>query len=545
MNYLNANAWQLPSLINKEQVAEIQQEFLRSWQELNVQAQKGELQPPRNRRFRGEAWEQNQQALLSAHVWQLYANTLERMAHTVSDSPQIQERLAFAAMQWAEALCPANYLVTNPDVLQKAVETKGQSLLQGAQNFLHDAQKGRMQQTDESKFAVGENLAVTPGKVIYQNELLQLIQYQPQQASVHEIPLFIVPPNINKYYILDLQQENSFVRYAVEQGMQVFLVSWRNPLPNDDDGILDASWGDYLDHGILQAIKVVQDISGSKQLNTLGFCVGGTLLASALSLAKARGESIANSMTLLTSMLDFHDVGIMRVFVDEASALLREWQLSGANKLMQASDLATTFSFLRPSELVWNYVTSNYLKGETPSAFDILYWNADSTNLPAPFFTWYFRNTYLENNLQVPGKVKVDGTPIDFSNLDMPVYMYASIDDHIVPWRTAYASSRILSGAERFVLGASGHIAGVINPPAHNKRHYWAYDTETKATFPGAADNWLASAPKHEGSWWGDWSQWLAKRAGKKKAAPKTLGNKNHPALEDAPGQYVKTKAVS
>ncbi len=545
MNFLSSQTWQAPSLINKDQLVEIQQEFLSTWQELNVQAQKGELQPPRNRRFKGEAWAQNQQALLSAHVWQLYANTLERMAHTVSDSPQMQERLAFASMQWAEALCPANYLITNPDAMHTAMQTKGQSLLQGAQNFLQDVQKGRMQQTDESKFAVGENLAVTPGSVIYQNELLQLIQYQPQQASVYETPLFIVPPSINKYYILDLQPENSFVRYALDQGKQVFLISWRNPLAEDDDGILDASWGDYLEHGILQAIKVAQDVSGSPKLNTLGFCVGGTMLASALSLAKARGENPANSMTLLTAMLDFHDVGILRVFVDEAFALLREWQLSGSNKLMQASDLATTFSFLRPSELVWNYVTSNYLKGETPSAFDILYWNADSTNLPGPFFTWYFRNTYLENNLKVPGKVKIDSVPIDFSRLDMPVYMYASIDDHIVPWRTAYASSGILPGADRFVLGASGHIAGVINPPAQNRRHYWAYDAAGVAEFPGSGDDWLSSAPKHEGSWWGDWDQWLSKKSGKKKTAPKTLGNKNYPVLEAAPGQYVKTKAVS
>lgn len=523
---------------------QIQQDFLRSWQELNQQAQKGELQPLRNRRFRAEAWSQNQSSLLSAHVWQLYADTLEKMAYAITDSPQVQARLAFAAMQWAEALSPANYLFTNPDALQTAVQTQGQSLIQGLQNFFYDAQRGRMQQTDESKFAVGENLAVTLGAVVYENELLQLIQYQPQQGSVYETPLFIVPPNINKYYILDLQQENSFVRYALEQGMQVYLISWRNPLPNDDDGILDATWGDYLEHGILQSMQVAQDISGAAKLNVLGFCVGGTMLASALSLAKARGENPAQSMTLLTSMLDFHDVGIMRVFVDEASALLREWMLSGS-KIMLASDLATTFSFLRPSELVWNYVTSNYLKGETPPAFDILYWNADSTNLGGAFYTWYFRNTYLENNLKVPGKVKVDNIPIDFSQLSLPTYMYASIDDHIVPWRAAYASTALLPGADRFVLGASGHIAGVINPPAQNRRHYWAYDTSEAPVFPGMADDWLAAAPKHDGSWWGDWVQWLVSHAGKKKTAPKTLGNKNYPVIEDAPGRYVKVRAVA
>lgn len=544
MSHISSNNWQSLSLLDQEKLGEIQQEFLRTWQELNVQAQKGELEPPRNRRFRGDAWAQSQQSLLSAHLWELYADTLNRMAYTVTDSPKIHEQLAFAAMQWAEALSPANYLVTNPDAMQTAVETQGQSLLKGAQNFLKDAQRGRMQQTDESQFAVGENLAVTPGAVVYQNELFQLIHYQPQQASVYEVPLLVVPPNINKYYILDLQQNNSFVRYALEQGQQVFLISWRNALPNDDDGILDATWGDYLEHGILKALEVVQDISESKKVNTLGFCVGGTLLASALSIAKDRGENPASSMTLLTAMLDYSDVGIMGVFVDEGLAVLREWMLSGS-KLMKGSDLATTFSFLRPSELVWNYVSSNYLKGETPPAFDILYWNSDGTNLPGPFYTWYFRNTYLENNLVVGGKVKVDGSPIDFKKLTLPTYMYGSIDDHIVPWKTAYCSTAIVPGAERFVLGASGHIAGVINPPAANRRHYWAYDAAEKADFPGVAEDWLEQAPKHEGSWWPDWSAWLVKQSGKKKNAPKALGNKNYPEIEPAPGQYVKTKAVN
>lgn len=543
MNYLSFNNWQNYSLINKDQLAEIQNDFLQSWQDLHTQAQKGQLQASKNRRFRAKAWSEDQHALLQAHIWQLYGDTLERMAYTVTDSPQLQERLAFSLMQWVEALCPANFLWSNPDAMQKALESQGQSLLQGAQNFLQDVQKGRMQQTDETQFTVGENLAVTPGAVVYENELLQLIQYEPQQKTVYETPLFIVPPNINKYYILDLQPENSFVKYALDQGMQVFLISWRNPLATDDDGILDASWGDYLDHGILEAMAVAQAISNKPQLNALGFCVGGTMLASALSLAKARGEDPVSSLTLLTAMLDFFDVGLMRVFVNEASALLREWQLSNS-QLMTASELATTFSFLRPSELVWNYVTSNYLKGETPSAFDILYWNTDSTNLPGPFFTWYFRNTYLENNLKVPGKISVDGLPIDFSKLDIPTYLYASIDDHIVPWRTAYASTAQVPTVQRFVLGASGHIAGVINPPMQNRRHYWAYDTTQAPIFPGVADEWLKGATKVDGSWWSDWMQWLAQQSGKKTSAPKTLGNKDYPALEPAPGRYVKTKAI-
>lgn len=529
------------SFINQAELQRIQQTFLQSWQELHTQAQQGMLGPLENRRFKAQEWSESQLTLLHAHLWQLYADTMQELAGAATQSPQLQQRLKFAAMQWSEALNPANYLLTNPSAIKKAIQTQGTSLLQGIKNLFEDLQKGRMLQTDESQFQVGVNLAATKGAVVYENELLQLIQYQPLQEKVYATPLFIVPPNINKYYILDLQKENSFVRYALENGMQVFLVSWRNPLPVDSDLVLDATWGDYLEHGVLEAARVVLSISKAKKLNALGFCVGGTMLASALSLAKARDEHLASSLTLLTAMLDFHDVGIINVFVDESLALLREWQLS-STRLMNASDLANTFAFLRPAELVWNYVTSNYLKGETPAPFDILYWNADSTNLPGPFFAWYFRNTYLENNLRVPGKIKIDGTPIDFGVLDMPTYVYASKEDHIVPWRTAYQSVLLIPGAERFVLGASGHVAGVINPPSQNKRHYW---TSTKTSFDSVADDWSKQSAKQPGSWWVDWMQWLEKQAGAMKSAPAKLGSTIYPILEEAPGRYVKVKAVA
>lgn len=538
-----SSQWQGCALMDPESLQEIQSNFLTSWFDIHKQAQAGTLGPARHRRFKGQAWQDNPTALISAHLWHLYTETLERLVAETQLHPQAQERLAFALMQWSEALHPANYLLTNPEALNEAIQTKGQSLLQGAQNFLMDVSKGRILQTDETRFAVGENLAITPGVVVYQNELFQLIQYTPQTETVHSVPLFIVPPNINKYYILDLQPENSFVRYAVQQGMQVFLISWRNPLATDQDGILDASWGDYLNHGVLNAIQVAQTISGSEKLNTLGFCVGGTMLASALSLAQANNQHPAASMTLLTAMLDFHDVGVLGVFVDETLALMREWQLHNT-KLMPGSDLATTFSFLRPSELVWNYVASSYLQGKTPPPFDILFWNADSTNLPAAFFTWYFRNTYLENNLRLPAKVHVDGQPIDLSSLELPVYLYASIDDHIVPWRTAYASTQLLPQVERFVLGASGHIAGVINPPVQNKRHYWSTENGAAAQFAGVPEAWQQQATKHEGSWWPDWIEWLAAKAGERVAAPTELGHKDYPVQEAAPGSYVKTRSV-
>lgn len=538
-----SSEWQGFSLINQEILKEIQTDFLKGWQEIHSQAQKGELGPARHRRFRGPAWQENTTALISAHLWHLYTDTVEKLVEAAPLSLQEQERLSFASMQWCEALHPANYLLSNPEALNEAIQTAGQSLLKGAQNFLQDLRKGRMQQTDESQFSVGENLAITPGAVVYQNEILQLIQYKPLTETVHSIPLFIVPPNINKYYILDLQPENSFVRYALEQGMQVFLISWRNPLNTDQDGILDATWGDYLTHGILTALQVAQTISGSEKLNTLGFCVGGTMLASALSLAQGKDYYPAQSMTLLTAMLDFHDVGVLKVFVDETLAVLRECQLANS-KLMPGIELATTFSFLRPSELVWNYVTSNYLQGKTPAPFDILFWNADSTNLPGAFFAWYFRNTYLENNLRQSGAVQVDGCPIDLSQLNFPVYLFASEDDHIVPWRTAYASTQLLPQVERFVLGASGHIAGVINPPAQNRRYYWLNEKLQSEPFPDSADVWQKQATKHVGSWWSDWINWLVGKAGDKVPAPQSLGHANYPIIEAAPGSYVKVKAV-
>lgn len=541
MSNNQSSEWQ--GLFNQEALQEIQTDFLNKWLELTEKAQQGTLGPAKNRRFKAKAWQDNNTALLSAHLWQLYTDTLTRLPGTMTVSAPIQDRFAFALMQWAEAINPANYLLTNPEALNEAIETKGQSLVQGAQHFLHDLAKGRMLQTDEEKFSVGENLAITSGAVVFENEVLQLIHYKPLQESVYQVPLFIVPPNINKYYILDLQPENSFVRYALEQGMQVFLISWRNPLASDADGILDATWGDYLNHGILTAMQVAQTISDSEKLNTLGFCVGGTMLASALSLAQAKGQQPAQSLTLLTAMLDFHDVGVLGVFVDEMSALLRECQLA-QTKLMSGSDLATTFSFLRPSELVWNYVTSNYLQGKTPAAFDILYWNADSTNLPGNFFAWYFRNTYLENNLRYSGKIQVDGVPIDLTQIAVPTYVYASQDDHIVPWRTAYASTQLLPNVQRFVLGASGHIAGVVNPPVHKKRHYWTTDSAV-AQFPAVPENWQAQATQHTGSWWPDWMNWLATHAGEHVPAPKHLGHTDYPVLEPAPGSYVKVRAVS
>lgn len=529
--------------VPSDKLAQIRARYVEQAAELMAQAQHGTMPPPSDRRFSDSAWAANPAHLLNVHMYLLTVQTLHDMVDAAQVDAPVRERLHFVIMQWAEAASPANFLLTNPQAQKRAIETNGQSIAQGLGLMFQDLQKGRLTQTDETAFEVGKNLAVTPGTVVYENPLMQLIQYAPQSDTVFERPLLIVPPCINKYYILDLQQHNSFVRYAVERGFTVFLMSWRNPLPDDTDNIHLATWGDYLTHGILQAIDVVRQISTQDQINTLGFCVGGTMLASALSLARARGDRPASSLTLFTSFLDFQETGVIDVFVDELHASLRDQQL-GAGGLMTASELATTFSFLRPGELVWNYVVNGYLMGVPPREFDLLFWNSDGTNLPGPYFAWYFRNTYLENNLVQPGKVQVDGTPIDLGTLDMPAYIYGSRDDHIVPWKGAYASTKVLPNPQRFVLGASGHIAGVINPPARKRRSYWAHDGNARHDVGLTAEQWLDAATEHQGSWWPDWAGWLERQSGSRLDANPRPGNDRFKPIEPAPGRYVQISAV-
>ncbi|CAP42188.1 class I poly(R)-hydroxyalkanoic acid synthase [Bordetella petrii] len=536
----SSSAWPVPVSVAPDVLADIQAEFSRDWLRVCDESRRGVLAPPADRRFRSQAWAASGQHMLLAHAYLLSARALSRMVDAAQVGEALRNRLRFSIMQWVDALAPSNFLAFNPDAQQAIIDTAGRALSDGLANLVNDLRKGRITQTDESQFEIGRNVATTPGQVVFQNPLFQLIQYTPQTDTVYERPLVIVPPNINKFYILDLQPANSLVRYAVEQGHTVFMVSWRNPLASDTDGTDAATWSQYLDDAVLKALEVASDISGQPQVNALGFCVGGTMLASALALAQARGQRPAASLTLLTVLLDFHDTGVLQVFVDEAHALMRDRQL-GQGGLMPARDLATTFSFLRPNELVWNYVVGNYLKGQTPPAFDLLFWNGDSTNLPGPFFTWYFRNTYLENNLKVPGRAQAAGLGLDLTRLDMPAYLYGSREDHIVPWTSAYASTQLLRGPQRFVLGASGHIAGVINPPAAGKRSYWASDA---AALPGDPGAWLAQAQEHPGSWWPDWAGWLAGHAGARRKAPRRAGNARYRPLEPAPGSYVKVRAT-
>jgi polyhydroxyalkanoate synthase len=527
-----------------DKLARIQAEFAQEWMRVATSAQQGKLEKPADRRFATPAWESNPALLLAAHAYLLSAKAMDQMVDAAQVDESVRSRLRFATMQWIEASSPANFMATNPDVQQALIESKGQSLYNGIQNLYADMRKGRLSQTDETRFELGKNVATTQGSVIYQNPVMQVIQYAPLTDKVAHRPLLIVPPCINKFYILDLQPENSFVRYAVEQGFTVFLISWRNPLPTDTDGIDAATWGDYLQSGVLTAIDIVADVTDQEQINALGFCVGGTLLASALALARAQGKDPVSSLTLLTTLLDFEETGVLDVFVDEYHAQTRERQLSSGG-LMSARELGTTFSFLRPAELVWNYVVNNYLKGEAPQAFDLLFWNADGTNLPGPFFTWYFRNTYLENNLKIPGRITVDGYALDLTALNIPAYIYGSREDHIVPWRAAYAGASILNGPLRFILGASGHIAGVINPPSKNRRSYWAQSQKlANNELPSDPQAWFDAAAEHKGSWWPDWTQWLASQSGPQVPARKKLGDGRSTPLEDAPGSYVKVRAV-
>lgn len=540
MNFPFPEGWQIPTGVPSETLTKIQQDFMQGWQQLSQDASSGQLAPIKDRRFAAPAWASSPAHLMMAHLYLLSANAMGKMVAASDVTPDVKDRLQFSVMQWVDALSPANFFATNPDAQAALVDSGGESLVAGLKNLLSDVQRGRISQTDETKFQVGENVATTQGAVVFQNRLFQLIQYAPSTATVFQRPILLVPPCINKFYILDLQPENSFVRHAVEQGFTVFLMSWRNPLEEDKDGIDRATWDDYLEEGVLKAIDVTREISGQKQINALGFCVGGTVLATALAVAAARGEQPVAALTMLTSMVDFKDTGALGVFVDEQHAKLREQQI-GQGGLMSARELGATFSFLRPNELVWNYVVSNYLKGETPAAFDLLFWNGDSTNLPGPFFTWYFRNTYLENKLRLPNKLTCCGERIDLRKLNTPTYIYASREDHIVPWRSAFASMSLFSGDNRFVLGASGHIAGVINPPAKKKRNYWVASDKASHTDPA---KWEAQATEVPGSWWPDWYEWLATHSGKKIKTGKSLGNTKHKVIEAAPGSYVKVRAV-
>jgi polyhydroxyalkanoate synthase len=494
-------------------------------------------EPIKDRRFADEAWAKDPRFEAVARAYLTQTELMQKALDAAPIDERSKAQWGFALRQIMDALSPANTLVTNPEALQLAMETGGASLVEGAKLFTQDLAQRRIAMTDETAFEVGRNVGTTPGTVVYQNDLIQLIQYTPTTAKVYERPLLVVPPCINKYYILDLQPANSFVAHAVAEGHTVFLVSWRNI----GAGQSTLTWDDYIQQGVLTALDTALAITDADKANTLGFCIGGTLLASALAVRAARGEHPAASMTLLTTLLDYGETGDLGLLITPESVAKRESAI-GQGGVLKGSELAQVFASLRANDLIWPYVVKGYLKGQAPPAFDLLYWNSDDTNLPGPMFCWYLRNTYLENKLREPGGTVQLGEPVDLGSIDVPTFLYASREDHIVPWKTSYLSTQMLSGEVTFVLGASGHIAGVINPPAKNKRNYWVR-SGTAESLDADPDGWFASAEKVPGSWWPNWYAWVAPHGGPEVDAPTQPGNAEFTPVEDAPGSYVREKA--
>jgi polyhydroxyalkanoate synthase subunit PhaC len=501
----------------------------------------GGAEPIKDRRFAGEAWTKDPRYEAVARTYLAQTDLLRKALDAAPLDERSKAQWGFALNQVMDALSPANTLATNPEALQLALETGGASLLEGLRLFTEDLARGRIAMTDETAFEVGRNVGTTPGTVVFQNDLFQLIQYTPTTAKVYKRPLVIIPPCINKYYILDLQPSNSFVGHAVAEGHTVFLASWHNASAEQGD----LTWDDYVEQGVLKAIDVALEITKADKVNSLGFCIGGTLLATALAVRAARGEHPAASMTLLTTLLDFSEAGDLGLLITPEMVAAREAAI-GKGGLLKGSELAQVFASLRANDLIWPYVVKGYLKGQAPPPFDLLYWNSDDTNLPGPMFCWYLRNCYLENKLREPGAVQVAGQPVDFGSIALPTFLYASKEDHIVPWTSAYKSTQLLTGDVTFVLGASGHIAGVINPPAKNKRNYWVAGAAAEgaaAELPTEPQQFLDTAEKVPGSWWPNWYAWLAPHGGLKINAPRTPGNATYQPVEEAPGSYVREKA--
>jgi polyhydroxyalkanoate synthase len=486
-----------------------------------------------DKRFAAPEWHANpiyrtlQQIYLLASDWLLQQGDVEDM-----DEAE-QQRINFHLRQFVDAMSPALILLSNPVALRKAIETGGTSIAAGAANLAADLQAGRLSMVDTEAFAPGKNLALTPGKVVHRNRLMELIQYTPTTKTVHKTPLLILPPWINKYYILDMQPKNSLVRYLVEQGFTVFLVSWKNPNASMDEVGIE----DYMDLGPLEASDVVREISGSPTLNAMGYCIGGTLLTMTLAVLAAKGDNRFNSASFMVSLQDFSRVGDTAVFMDEPGVDLIEQQMMERGYL-DSRAMANMFNLLRSNDLIWANVVNNYLMGSKPPAFDLLYWNSDGTRMARAAHSWYLRNTYVENNLIKPGKITLKGEALDLGRIRQDTYAVGAEKDHIVPWDAAWRITQLFGGEVRFVRASSGHIAGIINPPG-GKGAYWTWETgDAPASSP---EQWLQSASRHEGSWWPDWTAWLSARSGRKGAPPR-MGSSKYPPLLDTPGTYVLEK---
>jgi polyhydroxyalkanoate synthase len=481
-------------------------------------------------RFKDDEWSKN---FLFDYIKQSYLLAARHIQHAVSQveglSPESEKKVEFFTRQYVDALAPSNFLLTNPQVLRETLATGGQNLVRGLANLLADIEKGggelRISMTDESAFQLGRNVATSPGKVVYQNDLMQLIQYQPTTAQVYRRPLVIIPPWINKYYILDLRESNSFIRWATAQGHTVFVLSWVNP----DARLAQKGFDDYMLEGPLAALDAVERATGEREVNFIGYCLGGTLLGAALAYLAAKKDERVKTATFFVSLLDFSQPGELGVFIDEPQVQSLERKMNERGYL-EGSEMASTFNLLRANDLVWSFVVNNYLLGKDPFPFDLLYWNADSTRMPARMHSFYLRNMYIRNAMGRAGGISLAGVPIDLSKVRLPSYFISTVEDHIAPWKTTYKGSRYLGGPVRFVLGGSGHIAGIVNPPAAKKYHYW-----TNEANPPTADEWFATAIKHPGSWWEDWQKWIDAQNGPDRVPARTPQN----PLEDAPGSYA------
>jgi polyhydroxyalkanoate synthase len=533
-----------PTKLMQAQVS-LWQDYLKLWQSTTQRMMGMEadpvVEPERSdRRFRDPAWEENQ---LFDFIKQSYLLSARWMQDIVGDVEGLDTHTAkkvdFYTRQFVDAMAPSNFVMTNPEVLRTTVESGGENLIKGLENLLEDLERGkgqlRIKMTDLEAFELGTNIAVTPGNVIYQNDLMQLIQYEPRTEEVHKRPLLIIPPWINKFYILDLREKNSFIKWAVEQGYTVFVISWVNP----DEKLRDKTFEDYMDLGPLAALDAIEKATGEKDANVIGYCLGGTLLACTLAYMAEKKDDRFKAATFFTAMTDFTEAGELGVFIDEEQLSALEQQMEKKGYLEGAS-MATTFNMLRANDLIWSFVVNNYLLGKDPFPFDLLYWNSDSTRMPAAMHSFYLRKMYQENLLSKPGGITLKGVPIDLGNIKQPVFMLSTREDHIAPWKTTYALTNLTGGPARFCLAASGHIAGVVNPPAANKYCYWTLPSKKKN--PKTPEKWLENAVQHEGSWWPEWDKWMQRHCGSKVPARKPGDGKLKP-IEDAPGSYVKVKA--
>ena len=518
------------------------QDYLKLWQSTTRRMLGQEAEPviepgKDDRRFKHEAWSENQ---LFDFIKQSYLLTARWMQSTVKNLDGLDDKTArkvdFYTRQFVDAMAPSNFVLTNPEVLRATLETGGENLVKGLENLLKDLERGKgrlaIRMTDFEAFKVGENIAVTPGQVIYQNELMQLVQYEPTTEQVAKRPLLVLPPWINKYYILDLRPANSFIKWAVGQGHTVFVASWVNP----DEKLAEKKFEDYMLQGPLAALDAIEQATGEREANVIGYCLGGTLLAAALAWMQSRNDRRFASATYFASMVDFTEPGELGVFIDEEQLTALEERMEKRGYL-EGHEMATTFNMLRANDLIWSFVVNNYLLGKDPFPFDLLYWNADSTRMPAEMHSFYLRKMYQENLLVQPGGITLAGVPLDLRTISTPSFILSTKEDHIAPWRSTYAATQLYKGPKTFVLSASGHIAGVVNPPAANKYCYWA-----NSELPPEPEQWLAGATQREGSWWPRWQEWVAQFAGGQIPARRPGDGALKP-IEPAPGSYVKQTA--